>query len=417
MARQMLSWGGGGRVGKLCDVFGVFSDAACSTSSTRNRHRGFTLVELLVVIAIIGVLVALLLPAVQAAREAARRMQCTNNLKQLCLAIHNYHDTFGRFPGYGYGGNGNLTPLVGLLPQIEQGARFDQIQEAVADTNNLRKSPYCDYAPWKGKIQAFLCPSDGNSAQGYTPTGHTLGPSAATNYCFSDADFILYYYGAYGNNRSPFGMGPRSDSFSGTRWGGGGLYDFSAVTDGLSNTVAMSERVASPGMQATSFNQVKGGYASGNTDAWNMKPSACMATRAGSGYNVATTRGGSGTLYGYYTTSNTVFQTILPPNGPSCTYYSSGNSWELQIGNWAAHSPATSNHSGGVNVGFCDGSVRFISETINTQTSGTLGLGEWFKYDDTPRVATSTKNNTGPSPFGVWGALGTMNAGESVAIP
>src|SRR5829696_3420124 len=96
-------------------------------------RQGFTLVELLVVIAIIGVLVALLLPAVQSAREAARRMQCSNHQKQIGLALHNYHDVFGRFPYLRGGRNnpsnrgGDYHGLVAMLPYYEQGARYDKV--------------------------------------------------------------------------------------------------------------------------------------------------------------------------------------------------------------------------------------------------------------------------------------------------
>ena len=98
---------------------------------SRRQNRGFTLVELLVVIAIIGILVGLLLPAVQAAREAARRMQCSNNLKQMGLALHNYHDTFNRFPGNTATPQGSqqlgASWLVKILPQLEQSAAFNQL--------------------------------------------------------------------------------------------------------------------------------------------------------------------------------------------------------------------------------------------------------------------------------------------------
>ncbi|MFG0262303.1 MAG: DUF1559 domain-containing protein [Novipirellula sp. JB048] len=136
--------------------------------SLRNsRHRGFTLVELLVVIAIIGVLVGLLLPAVQAAREAARRMSCSNNLKQLGLAMHNYHDTHQKFP-YGYLAESDSQTLMrecwyqNLLPFVEQQAYYDQYKNAFATygpsmATQIHQLP----AELAGVvIPAFMCPSD-----------------------------------------------------------------------------------------------------------------------------------------------------------------------------------------------------------------------------------------------------------------
>jgi prepilin-type N-terminal cleavage/methylation domain-containing protein len=141
-----------------------------SSSATR---QGFTLVELLVVIAIIGILVALLLPAIQAAREAARRASCNNNMKQLVLAMQNYHDTFQRFP-ISYGGNGQYNAngtgrswMIGILPMIEQQALYDQIRfdQPLSHADNTAVS--------RTVIPAFLCPSDGYGAGGTLDTGRT----------------------------------------------------------------------------------------------------------------------------------------------------------------------------------------------------------------------------------------------------
>lgn len=355
-------------------------------------RQGFTLVELLVVIAIIGILIGLLLPAVQAAREAARRMQCTNNLKQLCLAIHNYSDrNNGMLPAFGMGGYGNLTPLVCILPEIEQNQRFTEMFAYVGrDPNNEYQSPYNNRPCWQGVVSAFNCPSDASTAS----TGSTR-PTPA-NYGFCDADYINNEYGNWGNQRSAFGMIQRTDSWAGTNWGGGSR-PMTCVTDGLSNTIAMSEHVSSPEGSGQQNMNIRGGFAY-NTSAWSYKPNICLAKRGANGQYVAgtATTGGLGANAYYYTYNNAMFQTILPPNSPSCGGQANFSD--------AAYISATSHHSGGVNAGMMDGSVRFISDTINCETPGTSGLSDWYKY---------WGSQSGVSPFGVWGALGTCSAGET----
>lgn len=145
---------------------------ATRRSTTGGRKTGFTLVELLVVIAIIGILVALLLPAVQAAREAARRTQCTNNLKQLALALHNHHDTYKRFPNAyvlkNYpGGTGDFGVMPHLFPFMEATALHDQLNPG----DYLVPIPTVN-ATTQSKLSGLICPSD--------PTGH-LNPNASND--------------------------------------------------------------------------------------------------------------------------------------------------------------------------------------------------------------------------------------------
>jgi prepilin-type N-terminal cleavage/methylation domain-containing protein/prepilin-type processing-associated H-X9-DG protein len=367
---------------------------------SKSRRNGFTLVELLVVIAIIGVLIALLLPAVQAAREAARRMQCSNNLKQLGIAIHNYHDTFDHLPGHGTGPNQNRTAFIAMLSFFEQTARYSEITSLDDYTNMYSNNPYSDRICWKGNIKDLRCPSDDGGKNSYTPPGHTTGAFIPTNYCFSEADYIIQYYGYPNNIRSPFGMLPSPEWAP--RYGCCSMYSFSGITDGLSNSIFMSERCAASGAGTESNQRIKGGVAL--LDAWIHLPQVCMNTRGSGGYYSMAAVNGSGSNFAYFAYLNVFFHTVLPPNAPSCYEVSASPNTELVAGNDASTGllAPTSNHSGGVNTVFGDGSVRFISETINYGD-----LSKWPKYN-------SGSTATGNTDFGIWGRLEAINDGEPV---
>ncbi len=349
------------------------------------RRRAFTLVELLVVIAIIGILIALLLPAVQAAREAARRSQCTNNLKQLGLALHNYHDTHNMFP-MGAGGttacswntdtcnSGILSATVPLLPFMEQGPLYDQISSplTIGGTTYPAFGPFPRrgaYLPWREVIAGLLCPSDGPA---HDKPANELGRS---NYHYSRGDSIRN--NGTGKVRGVFGR------FSTTA--------FRDITDGTSNTVAMAERLVATDAQRA--RKIEAGVTNEIADV-DTNPTLCMSTANADGtYNVSTYSGyGVGWAYGY--THFDGITTVLPPNAPSCRVAPAPPHGDGII------SP-TSNHPGGVNALLCDGSVHFISETIDT---GNLALPE-------AKLQTPQAIN---SPYGVWGALGSKDGEEVV---
>ncbi|MFG0261189.1 MAG: DUF1559 domain-containing protein [Novipirellula sp. JB048] len=292
---------------------------------TKPKHRsGFTLVELLVVIAIIGVLVGLLLPAVQSAREAARRMSCSNNMKQLGLAMHNYHDTFRKFP-YGYMESGNYhkrdTWMQQLLPFIEASAMYDQYQawegDWVMDTPPELKDAL---------IPAFMCPSDpgaggfggggGERAGGYGFQGNYVAATGSTEMTRSMTNLNGLFF---------------KDSKMQMR----------DVIDGTSNTVMFGEVIVRPGTGGWGD---AGGY-------WGGAPHGAFG-----------------------------FTTWQSPNTtvPDQVYSCKDENYHLAPCTSIGTAPeirnfARSVHPGGAQFTLADGSVRFLTESIDLVTYRAIG--------------------------------------------
>lgn len=313
------------------------------------RRPGFTLIELLVVIAIIAVLIALLLPAVQSAREAARRAQCTNNLKQLGLALQNYHGSYGSFPigrsifpnpatdttPYSY------SPFAMLLPFVEQSPLFSSINFSLPTLSQQGNT-----TALATSVNSFLCPSDGQQAPSY---------AGGTNYRFSEGTSICYAYGPvdFGqvNTTMPIPDGAFFDNLS---------INLAQISDGTSNTAVASEKLMGD------FNN---GIASQMRDiyvqtTWPTTPEEtyqqCQAVDNTSLPAKGESGGGSPWLRGYVATS--VYKHVSPPNSYSCYFYPS----RLTL-------TATSLHPGGVNVALADGSVRFVKSAVNRMTWRALG--------------------------------------------
>ena len=338
--------------------------------------RGFTLIELLVVIAIIAVLIALLLPAVQQAREAARRTQCKNNLKQFGLALHNYHDTYSVFPG-GTNGSGcrssstcptattsrsRVSAFVPLLPY------YDQVNLS-AQYESAQSAPWSGNAYWMVQIPMLKCPSDGNRRTA------DATQQAMTNYMFCSGDSSRLMCSvdelSDGRNcRNPRGLFGQQSSFS--------MRD---ITDGSSNTIAMSEHV-------TPLGDTDLGRAAVNGGAPTDTPAGCRSFFVNRQYTIPvnTDNGIQGGRWSDGGSLFSRFNTMVPPNGPSCM--EADNHW---LGGMYT---ASSRHTGGVQVLMADGSVRYISENIDAGNQGAMEV------------------TTGPSPYGVWGALGTRSGGE-----
>jgi len=349
------------------------------------RRRGFTLIELLVVIAIIAILVALLLPAVQQAREAARRTQCKNNLKQFGLALHNYHDTFNTLPARQSGpGNqgtantasrGRFSAHVPLLPYLEQSALYASITDA-AFLYGGNGVPWANVAQFTQPLAALKCPSD---PEGPDPgnNGRTRGMN---NYVYCGGDGVPRS-DIGGNATTNPAPRPNRGMFAALQ-----CYGIRDCTDGTSNTIAMSERIRPSAVN---------GFGNISTTT-STTPAACAVQllpnkTITNGFNADTITGfrwadGANFFAG--------FSTALPPNSASC--FTTGT-----VGHWNdLLASASSRHVGGAQVLLLDGSVRFVSENISTGNQSAA-----------PPVGT----DGAPSPYGVWGALGTRAHGEVVS--
>ncbi len=359
----------------------------------RGRRPGFTLIELLVVIAIIGVLIALLLPAVQSAREAARRAQCTNNMKQLALACHNYESSFGSFPmGDHIGRETNYNPMrqdfghfVALLPFYEGGALWNawnsHVTAMVVANSTVNGAGMSTLWCPSDDVAGLRSPSDGsvdmsgwddiNQAWAYSSYAGNMGTIAYR----WDSALLASSDGIFNHNS---GTVPRAD---GSSYGWGSRFAptrIAGITDGTSNTILYGEHAHS---KIANFADREHYY--------------------GSNWWVSGDWG------------DTTFSTMFPPN-----YFKSINEAFAPpdgtnpnaIPNKFARSnnfnmTAASNHSGGCNFAMCDGSVRFIKNSVNSWNPSTVqknGSGGSTTYTLT-------------QPAGVFQALGTRGGGEVIS--
>jgi prepilin-type N-terminal cleavage/methylation domain-containing protein/prepilin-type processing-associated H-X9-DG protein len=359
-----------------------------ATTSARVRARGFTLIELLVVIAIIAVLIALLLPAVQAAREAARRSQCVNNLKQIGLALHNYHSIHDVFvlgvSQYAPVTSYNWDSWSGhalILPQLEQNSLYNACNFMIG--NNMPNSAgfYANSTATGTRITVYLCPSDGNAG-----SLQVLRPADGR----MDTLDVNYVASSGTTTNSPNNTAPTN---AWATQGSTGLfwwyrcYGIRDVADGTTNTVAFSEALVTTGgsmatptalsntIPGNSITAVAGaGGAAQQYDA-NQNPAAIL-----NGLNACSTafanRAGMNNMRGVFwevgSLGMTMFNTIVPPNS---TQYRWGDCRFTGGGypNDATFANTSSNHPGGVNVLMADGSVRFVKNTINQATWWALG--------------------------------------------
>ncbi|MCL2118427.1 MAG: DUF1559 domain-containing protein [Planctomycetaceae bacterium] len=358
------------------------------------------------VIAIIGILIALLLPAVQAAREAARRMQCSNNLKQISLALHTYHDANGAFPtskaGSGAGYNW-ISFHVTLLPYTEQTAKYEYLNGigAFSLSGSAQSNPKADPADAAGMYSASIsylaCPSDGAAKEPFEQRTN----ATRTNYMGSFGDSFATDESATTNTRGFF-CGPM---FHTPRPLMPKFRTFGSISDGTSNTVAFSEAVT--GAHAT--RDVKGGIVLITTRIpSDLVKKVAPDNRSVFAASETVSNFVRGMNYAEGNTTITGFQTILPPNSPNGSVYAGGLG---QAGWGAAITSAGSNHTGGVNIGLADGSVQFVSDTISSgDPDADIATGNGANGAVYP---IANDEFSGYSPFGVWGALGTIAGKES----
>lgn len=349
--------------------------------------RGFTLIELLVVISIIAVLIALLLPAVQAAREAARRMKCVNNMKQLGLAMQNYHSTNDCFPPGGMPATrvgagvlntaspySSLSCYAYMLGYLEQTPLYNAVNFSAASGQGDALSGQVQLTVLRTQVAAFLCPSD------QVPNGNMSGTSGQTV-----AATGVNYFGSVGS----------SFEFDGGMTGGppNGVFQFRGsalgnrdVRDGTSNTIGFGEwrmgdfntgkisvpqdvaivTASPPGVtRNTPTMNLGGGATAGaaNLMQWFATCNAAAKTTAPRSFL------GDSWFFGIY--ARGLGNVILPPNPPyiNCSFNSGQSDFDIA----PAMFGLSSYHPGGANVAFCDGSVRFLKSSCNMQTVWALG--------------------------------------------
>jgi prepilin-type N-terminal cleavage/methylation domain-containing protein/prepilin-type processing-associated H-X9-DG protein len=352
--------------------------------SRPKARPGFTLIELLVVIAIIAILIGLLLPAVQKVREAAARIKCQNNLKQLGLAAMNFEGTFGYLPPQfgtvlvnGAVGSNAASPQALLLPYIEQSNKYNQFNFNYSTWNDtaavagLPKIPNVNLAARSQDIPIFLCPSDGSP---------TIRPADwADNGDNSPAQFPegrLNYLACIGATSTMNSTGPGAGIFA-MSWSGVGLLKgipILGVTDGTSNTAMFGEVMRTTDTwphvsgQRTNTDIILN---SGVNAAFDSDARAAPSCATGAPWTSTISYAGlefERALYGV-----TFYNHTLPPNWNRKV--ATGNQ-QYNCGDTAIvhfHVSASSYHTGGVNVGFADGSVHFISDGINFPTWQAMG--------------------------------------------
>lgn len=304
------------------------------------RSRAFTLIELLVVIAIIAVLIALLLPAVQQAREAARRTQCKNNLKQLGLALHNYHGTFNCFPFAQETGNAapndnEWSAISMLLPYFDQANVYNLCNFSLGITNAANAVPVSKELP------GLRCPSD--------PQNNISGQGGATNYMANKGNGIIW-------------LGPTGPNTGMPEQTGVMYYQscvrFGDILDGSSNTGAFAERILADGNNSIVSPVADVFFSPASPTTPDQAVQMCNAVDITNLANQFPLFMGAPWAHGQHT-----YLHVNVPNSRSCGFFAV----------LRASMPPSSRHVGGCHMQLADGSVRFVTENIDLNTWRALG--------------------------------------------
>ena len=347
-------------------------------SLSNRRTRGFTLVELLVVIAIIGILISMLLPAVQQVRAAARRVQCANKIRQIALAVHNYESAHSYFPqnevgagaadGSGGFGRGNYSWLVPLLPNVEQNNLYNMFDLRInnGDGNGYRVSDtHPNAAAVSSSVPAFLCPSDTPNENNEVILG-SANP-ASGNYV-GNAGWPSYATGYTGERSSARqnGMIALVHPSESVSWHGRGRIGFGQISDGSSNTALLSERLIQPGNSADAIQDGDDRLRSLHILERNETLSEIVAQMASSHAHVFE----SAHIGRSWSSGNPLvaptYLHVQTPNSLIGHYNTSMEEGDFVV-------TPSSQHPGGVNLALADGSVHFVSNDVAPEVWWAIG--------------------------------------------